>query len=86
MKINKNFLLHNTGGETVLVPSGNAGFSGVVRGNRTLGAILELLKTETSEPEIVETLSRSFPGAEEQIRKDVERALAGLRQIGALDE
>ena len=45
MKLKKEFLLHNTGSESVLVPAGGAGFSGVVRGNRTLGAMLELLKT-----------------------------------------
>ena len=45
MKINKDFLLHNTGSESILVPTGNAGFSGVVRGNKTLGAVLELLKS-----------------------------------------
>ena len=28
MKLNKNFLLHNTGSESILVPTGAAGFSG----------------------------------------------------------
>ena len=44
MKLNKNFLLHNVNGQTVLVPTGKADFSGVVQGNQTLGDILEILK------------------------------------------
>ncbi len=46
MKLNKIFLLHDNGQETFLVPTGNTGFSGVMRGNRTLGAVLELLKRD----------------------------------------
>ena len=54
MKLNKDFLLHNTGSETILVPTGSAAFSGVVRGNKTLGAVLELLKNDTTEAELDE--------------------------------
>ena len=53
MKLKKEFLLRNTGSESILVPAGGAAFSGIVRGNKTLGMILELLKEETTEAEIV---------------------------------
>ena len=54
MKLNKNFLVHKTGKDTVIVPTGNAGFSGVVKGNETLGIILDLLKKDTTEKDITE--------------------------------
>ena len=86
MKLNKDFLLHNSGSESILVPTGNAGFSGVVRGNKTLGAVLELLKEETTEAEIITALKSRFDAPEGAIEKDVAKALAELRRIGALDE
>ena len=86
MKLNKDFLLHNTGSESILVPTGNAGFSGVVRGNKTLGAVLELLKEETTEAEIITALKSRFDAPEGTIEKDVAKALTELRKIGALDE
>ena len=78
MKLNRNFISHNTEGESLLVPTGNAAFSGLVRGNKTLGAILDLLKTDTTEEAVI--------ADEELITRDVRRALAELRNIGALDE
>ena len=86
MKLNKDFILHISGEEAVLVPTGKAKFSGVVRGNKTLGAVLELLRKETSEEEIAAALKARFDAPEDVIVRDVERALDGLRKIGALDE
>lgn len=86
MKLNKNFLLHDNGQETFLVPTGNTGFSGVMRGNRTLGAVLELLKREISKEEVVSAMKQRFDAPEEIIEADVEKALEELRKIGALDE
>ena len=86
MKLNKNFLLHNNGQETFLVPTGSTGFSGIVKGNKTLGAILELLKRETSREEIVSAMKQRFDAPEEVIEADMEKALEELRKIGALDE
>ena len=85
MKLNKNYILHTTGGETVLVPTGEAKFSGVVRGNKTLGAVLELLTKETTEDEIVAAMKARFDADEEVIRGDVRKALAALGRIGAID-
>ena len=86
MKLNKEFLLHNTGSESILVPSGSAGFSGVVRGNKTLGAVLELLKEETTETEMISVLKTRFDAPDGAVEKDVAKVLAELRRIGALDE
>ena len=86
MKLNKDFILHVSDGETVLVPNGKARFSGIVRGNKTLGAILELLWEETTEEAIVEAMKDRFNAPEDLIACDVRKALDGLRKIGALEE
>ncbi len=86
MKLNSNFLLHNTKDESILVPTGKAEFSGVVRGNKTFGAIAEILKSECSKEELISAMKERFDGQDETIEKDVEKALLELRKIGAIDE
>ena len=86
MKLNKDFILHIADGETVLVPTGKATFSGVVRGNKTLGVVLELLRDNTTEEKLVAAMKARFDAPEEIISRDVKKALEGLRKIGAIDE
>lgn len=86
MKLNKNFIIHKTSSETILVPTGEADFSGIVRGNDTLYVILELLKDETDETKIVTAIQNKFDAPNEAIINDVKKAIAELRKIGALDE
>ncbi|MBR4711807.1 MAG: PqqD family protein [Clostridia bacterium] len=86
MKLNRDFITHDTEDESLLVPVGGAAFNGLVKGNHTLGAILDLLKSETTEAEIVAAMRERFSGPEEIIARDVRRALTELRRIGALDE
>jgi hypothetical protein len=57
-----------------------------VRGNKTLGAILALLKEDTTEEAIVAAMKERFDAPEDVIARDVKKALAELRKIGALDE
>ena len=86
MKLSDKFILHESGGETMLVPTGGAGFSGIVRGNKTLGAVLACLKNETTEEDIVKALKERFDAPEGAVERDVAKALAALRKIGAIDE
>ncbi len=86
MKLKKEYITHDTETESLLVPAGGAGFSGLVRGNRTLGAILALLKEETTEEAVIAAMEERFDAPEEIIARDVEKVLSGLREIGALDE
>ena len=86
MKLNDKFILHISGDETILVATGDSDFSGIVKGNKTLGKILELLKDETSEEKIVSYLKDIYEGDTDVIANDVKNALAKLREIGALDE
>lgn len=70
----------------MLIAAGGAGFAGLVKGNKTLGVILELLKKETSEEKIIAAMKDRFDAPKEQIESDVRRALGELRKIGALEE
>ena len=86
MKLKKEFLIYKNDPDTVLVPTGKAGFSGVVRGNSTFGVILEMLKDDISEQEMLSRMKSRFDGIPETIEKDVKMAINELRKIGALDE
>ena len=86
MKLSKNFLLHKAGNDTVVVPTGNAGFSGVVQGNETLGVILDLLKEDTTEQQIIDKMAEQYDAPRAEIEKDVISVISGLRKIGAIDE
>ena len=86
MRMRKDFITYCSEGETLLVSAGTEGFAGVVKGNKTLGAILELLGNDTTEQEIIAAMKARFDAPEEIISRDVQKALAGLRGIGAIEE
>lgn len=85
MKLNHNFIVHNTGDETLLVPTAEAPFHGLIQGNKTLEFILNCLQEDTTE-EIISAISAEFRGNADEIREDVEKTVSELRRIGALDE
>ena len=72
--------------EAALIPTGDTEFSGLVRGNKTLGVILELLQSDTTEEEMIRKLTERFNVTEETASRDVKRVLSELRKIGAIDE
>ena len=86
MKLKSDYITYSANREALLVPTGKADFVGLVRGNRTLGAILDLLKQDTDEAAIVAAMRARFDASEEVIKADVKKALDELRAIGALDE
>ena len=86
MKLKKEFIPHETGNESLLIPAGGAGFSGLVKGNKTLGAILALLKEDTTEETVIRAMQERFDAPADVIAADVKKALTELQKIGALDE
>ncbi len=85
MKLKQEFIAHQAGTETVLIPTGKAGFSGIVKGNESFGFILELLTRDRTEDEIVSAMLEHFDAPKDRIAADVHRALDTLRDIGALE-
>lgn len=86
MKLKKEFIVFDAGKESMLVPTGAAHFSGLVRGNKMLGVILELLKKDTTKEKVVKALCERYDGPRESIEEDVNRVVSELRKIGALEE
>ena len=85
MKLKPEFITHFANDEALLVPLGGTAFHGIVRGNATLGAILERLKQETTEEQIVESMCAEYDAPRETIAADVRRVVKQLRGIGAID-
>ena len=86
MRLRDEFLTHTSGGEAYLVPSGNVEFRGLVRGNESLGEVIELLKTGTTEAGIVKALRKKYSAPDGAIELDVRKAVEVLRSVGALIE
>ncbi len=86
MKLNKNFISHTIDGQTVVVPTAEADFHGLVQGNKTVAVILECLENETTEEAITEELYKRFSGDKELMKADVHDVVSKLKGIGAIDE
>ena len=86
MKLNKNFLIHNTDSEVIIVPTADASFSGVIRGNKTLGMIADMLRNGTTEEEMIAAFREKFDAEEGIVENDVRSAVERLRKIGAIDD
>ena len=86
MKLKSDFITYSANREALLVSTGKAEFSGLVKGNRTLGAILDLLKEETDEASVIAAMQARFNAPAVVIAEDVRHAISELSRIGALDE
>ena len=88
MKLNPHFFVHLNPAQDdyILVPDGSVPFSGIVRGNKTFGAVLEQLKTDVTEEEIAAALQTGYGAPEDAAERDVKKVLTALRKIGALVE
>lgn len=86
MKLNEEFIMHNTGAETLLVPTAAARFHGLVQGNKTVEVILSCLQNDTTEEEILSVMKERFDGDEDMMREDIRDVLVKLREIGAIDD
>ncbi|WP_295153479.1 PqqD family protein [uncultured Ruminococcus sp.] len=84
MKLNKEFIPHESHGEVMLIATGNTKFSGLVRGNKILGDVLELLREETTEAEIVKKMRDKYDAPEGKIEGDVHKVITELSKIGAI--
>ena len=85
MKLKSEFLSHNSAGESYLVPTADAAFSGMVKGNKTLGAIIEYLKEDTTEEQIIASMKEKYDAPDGAIERDVKRVIEELSKIDALE-
>ena len=85
MRLKPEFLSHNSAGESYLVPTADASFSGMVKGNKTLGSIVEFLKEDTTEEQIIASMKAKYEAPEGAIERDVKRVIEELQKIDALE-
>lgn len=86
MKLKNGFVTHEMGGEQIMVATGDANFSGLVRSNSTAAFMVDCLKEETTREAIIEKILSCYAATEEVVAADVDKVLAKLRSINALDE
>ena len=87
MKLNPQFLTHETKGEHYIISTSDTRFKGIVRNNETAAFIVEALKTETTEQAVTEQLLAAYSGADrETVARDVAGIVQKLRSIGAIIE
>ena len=85
MKLKKDFIVHEADEESMLVSTGKAQFSGLVKGNKMLGEMLSLMKEDTTEAEVVRKLREKYDAPAGMIETDVRKLVTELRRIGAIE-
>jgi len=85
MKLKTGFVTYASGGQKYVVSADSKVFSGLVRGNETAGMIIDCLAEDTTEDKIVSRLLEVYDAPEEVIRKDVNKIITKLREIGAIE-
>ena len=85
MRLKDTFITHDSDGEQVLIDV-TSSFAGIVRSNRTAAFIVECLKKDTTEEQIVEVMYEKYDAPKEVLKKDMESIVEKLRGIGALEK
>lgn len=87
MKLAKGFITQQYRSEQLMVAVGPAArsFHGLARSNATAAFLIDRLKKETTEEELVAALTSEYEVDAETARRDVGNVLAQLRSIGAIE-
>jgi hypothetical protein len=86
MKLKSGFVPHDMGGEHVIVPTGENSFAGMVRCNGTAAFIVNCLLEDTTREGVVEAMLAKYDVSAEVAGATVDRIVAQLREIGAIEE
>ncbi len=87
MRLNPNFLTHETKGEHYMISTSDTEFKGIVKNNETAAFIIECLKSDTTESVIADKLMSEYKGADRPtVERDVANIIDKLRSIGAVEE
>ena len=86
MKLKEGFVTHQIQGTQMMVAAGKAAkqFHGLVRSNETAAFIVDCLKRETTEEEIVNRILAEYDVPRETAETDVHHILESLKSIGAI--
>lgn len=84
MKLNPKFLTHETKGEHITVSTTGTNFNGLIRSNPTASFIIESLKTDTTQAEIVDKMLAKYDVDRATAEQDAANIIGKLRAIGAV--
>ena len=85
MKLKDTCITHDSDGEQILLDTSSS-FAGLIRNNKTAAFIVECLKEDITEENIVEAMFEKYDAPKEVLAKDVSDVIEKLRKVGALDE
>ena len=87
MKLDPNFITHETRGEHYMISTSDTKFKGIVKNNETAAFIVECMKEDTTESAIVDKLLAEYKGTDRPtVEHDVANIIGKLRSIGAVEE
>ena len=86
MRLQDDFILHNTGEEFIIIATGEAtkNFNGIIKLNNMGGEIVGLLTTDISEEEIIKAIVEKYEVEYETAREDILNLLDSLRKAGVI--
>lgn len=85
MKLKNGFITHESDGEQILIDTAN-NFAGLVRSNPTAAFIVDCLKNDTTEKDILDKMQEKYEGNPQVMAEDIKTIIGKLRKIGAIDE
>ena len=87
MKLNPKFLTHETKGEHYMISTSGTAFKGIVKNNQTAALIIETLKTDTTQSQIVDKILERYTGTDRKtVERDVSDIIRQLDSIGAIEQ
>ena len=83
MRLKESFVTHdNKDGQVMVDVSGQ--FSGIIKSNKSAAFVVDLLKEEHTEEELVEALFAKYDAPKEVLASDVHDLIDKLKKAGAL--
>lgn len=85
MRLKESFVTHdNKDGQVMVDVSGQ--FSGIIKSNRSAAFVVELLKEDQTEEELIDALFEKYDAPREVLARDVHELIEKLNKAGALTE
>ena len=85
MKLNESFITHKNKDDYMMIDASGK-FAGIIHSNATAAFIIECLKTETTEDEILEKMLAKYDADKNIMADNVREIIDKLRKIEAVDE
>ena len=85
MKLKESFITHKNKDDYMMIDASGK-FAGIIHSNATAAFIIECLKTETTEDEILEKMIAKYDADKNIMADNVRKIIDKLKKIEAVDE